>query len=84
MVPSLAELRLAIGRKGFPLRQRELAGQVEIDPDYVSQIESGRRRPSFYLQARLAHAFGLSFDQVRASVAETLRRRKAGEPQIKA
>lgn len=82
-VPSLAELRLAIGRKGFPLRQRELAEQAEIDQGYVSQIETGKRRPSVYLQARLAEIYGVSRDQLRASVAETVRRRKAGEGQLK-
>lgn len=81
-VPSLAELRLAIGRKGFPLRQKELADQAEIEQAYVSQIESGKRKPSIYLQHRLATIYGMSLDQIRASVSETVRRANAGEPQL--
>lgn len=82
-VPSLAELRLAVGRKGYPLRQRELADQAEIDQGYVSQLETGKRIPSMFLQARLADIYGITREQLRASIAETLRRRKAGEEQLK-
>lgn len=41
-----------------------------------------RRRPSVYLQARLAEIYGLTREQIRASVAETLRRHKEGEKQL--
>lgn len=81
-VPSLAELRLAIGRKGYPLRQDELAREVKVKQGYVSQFESGKRMPSIYLQHRLAEVCGLTLEQVRASVAETVRRYKQNEKQI--
>lgn len=82
-MPSLAEIRLAIGRKGFPLRQKELADLAKIDQGYLSQIESGKRKPSPYVQLRLAGALDVQPAQIAASVAETLRRQKLGEDQIR-
>jgi len=43
MAVSLAELRLAIGRKGIPMRQMELAQLAKVSQSYLSQIESGAR-----------------------------------------
>lgn len=82
-VPSLAELRLAIGRKGFPLRQKELAQIAQIDPGYLSALESGKRRPSAYVQIKLATALDIPLPTLNASVTETLRRHKVGEDQLR-
>jgi transcriptional regulator with XRE-family HTH domain len=82
-VPSLAELRLGVGRKGNPLRQRELAEIAQLDQTYVSALENGKRKPSPYLQVRLAAAFDIPLEKLRASIRETLRRAKAGEEQLR-
>lgn len=82
LVPTLAELRLAIGRKGVPLRQKELAGLAHIDRGYLSAIEAGKNIPSPYTQIRLATALEVKLEQLSESLSETLRRAKAGEPQI--
>lgn len=83
MVPSLAEMRLAVGRKGVPLRQTELAERADISQSYLSQIEAGVKRPSPFMMIRLANAFGVSLDELQASARETLRRHKVGEEQIR-
>lgn len=82
-VPSLAELRLAIGRKGVPLRQMELAERAKISQSYLSQLEAGAKRPSPFILIRLAAAFDLPLDKLDASVRETLRRHRVGEEQIR-
>lgn len=82
-VPSLAELRLAIGRKGVPLRQTELAELAKVSQSYLSQIESGAKRPSAFYALRLAAALGVQPDEFGASVRETLRRHKVGEKQVR-
>lgn len=40
------------------LTQKELAKKVSIQPAYLSQIETGRRSPSFGLLTKLASALG--------------------------
>lgn len=82
-VPSLAELRLAIGRKGIPLRQQELADLAKISQAYLSQIEAGQRRPSVYMVLKLAAAFEMTPAKLNESVSETLRRHKLGKEQIR-
>lgn len=79
---SLAELRLAVGRQGVPLRQRELAERIGAAGAYISQIESGKHRPSQFLLHKIAEVYGMTLDELRAAAAETRRRRDAGEPQI--
>lgn len=82
-VPSLAELRLAIGRKGIPLRQTELAELAKVSQSYLSQLEAGTKRPSAFYALRLATALGMTPDEFGASVRETIRRQRVGEKQIR-
>lgn len=82
-VPSLAELRLAIGRKGVPLRQMELAAAANLSQSYLSQLEAGVKKPSPYMLARLAVALDMPLDELHRSVRETLRRHKIGQAQIR-
>ena len=81
-VPSLAELRLAIGRKGSPLKQKDLADLANIDPGYLSAIEAGKYVPSPFTQIKLATALAVDFERLGQALSETLRRKRDGEPQI--
>ncbi len=83
MAVSLAELRLAIGRKGIPMRQLELAQLAKVSQSYLSQIEAGAKRPSPYMILRLAAALKVDPEDYAASLRETLRRQKLGEAQIR-
>jgi len=53
-------LSAALSRARFEtgLTQKELAKKVSIQPAYLSQIETGRRFPSFSLLTKLASALG--------------------------
>jgi len=46
-------------REGLSLTQRSLAQKLGVEASHVAFIESGRRRPSLKLIARLADIFGL-------------------------
>jgi transcriptional regulator with XRE-family HTH domain len=46
-------------REGWGFTQRALAQELGVEPSHVAFIESGRRRPSLKLVARLADILGL-------------------------
>lgn len=46
-------------REGLGLTQRSLAQKLGVEPSHVAFIESGRRKPSLKLIARLADLLGL-------------------------
>jgi transcriptional regulator with XRE-family HTH domain len=46
-------------REGLSLTQRELAQKIGVEASHIAFIESGRRKPSLNLVARLADALGL-------------------------
>jgi transcriptional regulator with XRE-family HTH domain len=46
-------------REGLGLTQRSLAQKLGVEPSHVAFIESGRRKPSLKLVARLADTLGV-------------------------
>ena len=72
--------RLKVLRKANKLNQAELAEKVGIETKYLSNIETGRRSPSFEKTVALAKALGVpmsalfSFDHDEADP-KTLKRR---------
>jgi transcriptional regulator with XRE-family HTH domain len=48
-----------VTRDGAALRQDELAALVGVVPSHLSQIETGSRRPSLNLAARLSAVTGI-------------------------
>src|SRR5215472_18705386 len=46
-------------REALGLTQRTLAEKLDVEPSHVAFIESGRRKPSLKLLARLADVLGL-------------------------
>lgn len=93
-VYSLAELRIQLGEargdlvadgaRGSLLTQMDLAQAVGVTQAHISAIELGKARPSPSLVARLAAVWSVDSTTVRAAVVETIRRRKAKEPQLRA
>ncbi len=55
---------LKIRRKALGLTQRALAEKLGVEASYVAFIESGRRKPSLNLVARIADTLGLDRQQV--------------------
>jgi transcriptional regulator with XRE-family HTH domain len=51
-------------REGFGLAQRSLAQKLGVEASHVSFIESGRRKPSLKLVARIADTLGLDRQEV--------------------
>jgi transcriptional regulator with XRE-family HTH domain len=52
--------RVKIRREGLGLTQRSLAEKLGVEASHVAFIESGRRKPSLKLVARLADILGLN------------------------
>ncbi|MEM2914194.1 MAG: helix-turn-helix transcriptional regulator [Candidatus Bathyarchaeia archaeon] len=55
----LREIRI---RKG--LRQADLARMIGVFQSEISEIETGKRKPSVYLAKRIAKALGVSLDDL--------------------
>ena len=51
-------------REGLGLTQRSLADKLDVEASYIAFIESGRRKPSLKLVARLADILGLDRQDV--------------------
>ncbi len=66
------------------LDQRETltqtAGRAGISPQYLSEIERGRKEPSSEMIAALAGALGLTLTGLTEQVAEDLRRQQSLAP----
>jgi transcriptional regulator with XRE-family HTH domain len=60
---SLGEF-LRARREALGLTQRSLAQKLEVEPSHVAFIESGRRKPSLKLVARIADTLGLERQEV--------------------
>ena len=58
----------------------ETAGRAGISPQYLSEIERGRKEPSSEMIAALAGALGTSLIRLTEQVAGDLRRRQAMAP----
>jgi DNA-binding XRE family transcriptional regulator len=54
----------------------EAAGRAGISPQYLSEVERGRKEPSSEMIAALAGAFGLTLIDLTTLVTEDLRRRQ--------
>ena len=78
--------REVLGRRLRALRldQRETltqtAGRAGISPQYLSEIERGRKEPSSEMIAALAGALGLTLTDLTEQVAEDLRRQQGAAP----
>jgi transcriptional regulator with XRE-family HTH domain len=68
----LRELRRERGEK-----LTEAAGRAGISPQYLSEVERGRKEPSSEMIAALAGAFGLTLIDLTTLVTEELRRHQA-------
>lgn len=44
--------------------QTDLAQKIQISNSYMSQMESGERKPSYEVLVKLADAFGVSIDEL--------------------
>jgi len=74
----LGEL-LKARRRGLGLTQRRLSDKLGVEASHVAFIESGRRRPSLILVAKVADALGLdrqkllilAHPEAKALIAET-------------
>ncbi|MFB7878647.1 helix-turn-helix domain-containing protein [Nocardia sp. NPDC056064] len=75
--------REALGEHLRTLRQQQrstlvdTAGRAGISPQYLSEVERGRKEPSSEMIAALAGALGTSVGELVGRVAETMRRRAA-------
>ncbi|MGW4634838.1 helix-turn-helix domain-containing protein [Nocardia sp. NPDC004415] len=75
--------REALGEHLRTLRQKqrstlvETAGRAGISPQYLSEVERGRKEPSSEMIAALAGALGTSVGELVGRVAETMRGRAA-------
>ena len=75
--------REVLGRRLRALRQEqqeklsETAGRAGISPQYLSEIERGRKEPSSEMIAALAGALGTSLIELTEQVAGDLRRQQA-------
>src|SRR6266704_7188998 len=75
--------REVLGRRLRVLRQEqqetlsETAGRAGISPQYLSEIERGRKEPSSEMIAALAGALGTTLVQLTEQVAGDLRRQQA-------
>lgn len=54
--------RIAEKRKAGKLTQAALADAVDVTTAFISQIESGNRKPSYGILVKLAHALGVSVE----------------------
>ncbi|MDO3649685.1 helix-turn-helix domain-containing protein [Nocardia mangyaensis] len=55
----------------------DTAGRAGISPQYLSEVERGRKEPSSEMIAALAGALGTSLGELVAQVAESMRRHAA-------
>ncbi|MFC9968074.1 helix-turn-helix domain-containing protein [Nocardia ignorata] len=75
--------REALGERLRTLRQEQrstlvdTAGRAGISPQYLSEVERGRKEPSSEMIAALAGALGTSVGDLVGQVAEMMRRRTA-------
>ncbi len=75
--------REVLGQRLRVLRQEqretlsETAGRAGISPQYLSEIERGRKEPSSEMIAALASALGITLVQLTEQVAGDLRRQQA-------
>ncbi len=75
--------REVLGRRLRALRQEqqeklsETAARAGISPQYLSEIERGRKEPSSEMIAALAGALGTTLIQLTEQVADDLRRQQA-------
>ncbi len=73
--------REVLGSRLRALRQEqretlaETAGRAGVSPQYLSEVERGRKEPSSEMIAALAGALGTSLGELTGDVAESLRRR---------
>ncbi|WP_054811201.1 helix-turn-helix domain-containing protein [Nocardia arizonensis] len=58
----------------------ETAGRAGISPQYLSEVERGRKEPSSEMIAALAGAFGLTLGDLTERVADDLRARRTARP----
>ncbi len=78
--------REVLGQRLRNLRQdqdqtlSETAGRAGISPQYLSEIERGRKEPSSEMIAALAGALGTSLTVLTEQVATDLRRQQAAAP----
>src|ERR1700759_4682495 len=78
--------REVLGRRPRPLRQEqqetlsETAARAGISPQYLSEIERGRKEPSSEMIAALAGALGITLIDLTEQVATDLRRQVALAP----
>ena len=78
--------REVLGRRLRALRQEqqetlaETAGRAGISPQYLSEIERGRKEPSSEMIAALAGALGTTLIELTEQVAGDLRRHQALAP----
>lgn len=61
---------IARARKRLRLNQYQLAETVGVHPNYVSQLECGRKEPSLSLLARTREALCLSWEEIFRSAGE--------------
>src|SRR5690348_4738246 len=84
--PSEPLWREALGRRLRALRQDqqetllETAGRAGISPQYLSEVERGRKEPSSEMIAALAGALGTTLIDLTEQVAGDLRRQQAFAP----
>ncbi|TLF72694.1 helix-turn-helix domain-containing protein [Nocardia cyriacigeorgica] len=78
--------REVLGTRLRALRQEhqetlaETAGRAGVSPQYLSEIERGRKEPSSEMIAALAGALGTSLAELAGEVAQTLSHRRALRP----
>lgn len=51
-------------RAGQKMKQKDLAGLLELDQGYLSKIEKGTHTPSVDVLGRIAHAIGATMDEL--------------------
>src|SRR6266704_3793153 len=69
--------RLRVLRQEQQETLSETAGRAGISPQYLSEIERGRKEPSSEMIAALASALGITLVQLTEQVAGDLRRQQA-------
>lgn len=62
-------MRIKYLRKQRGWSQEELSFQSNINKNYISDLESGRRNPSLEILERLADAFGITLEELFKGIA---------------
>jgi len=75
--------RILLARRENSINQTELAKKAGLQPSYISQIESGKRTPTFKNLQKIAKALGKSLDYFSEDYEQSVREESAQYSSLK-